>query len=473
MISIIDTIVILLTLIFIVAVAVRRSIGLTLEDYWVNKRKTSKFILICSTLSTSIGAGTVVAIVSMSYKGGFIGAILGFCNALGLFLLGCFLAAKIRKISAKYKCYTLGDILELRFSRKCRFAIGIVNLVVYFFFLAAQLLAFGAFIKIVTNWDYFLSLVAASVIIFIYVFVGGLKSDFFTDLCQFFLLLILAVALPIFLFLEFGNLNSMYTSLKSLPWNYLTGISYAGWPFLIGAILFFTPSILVMMDTWQRIFAAENEETAKKSLMLSGLFIFPLFFLFSLIGVFAYILFPELDPNTATPYMIKEVLPIGLIGVAFSGFIAALMSTADSMLIVASTTAVKDFYHSLIYKEADEKHLLRVSRVASLFIGFISLAFALAFPDIVRVAISGFSSLIILIPGVIGGLLWQRATSKAAFWSILVGFCFVCSVLLFIPQYADYAFIPGFILSCFVFIVLSFLTKHEQEEKPHLWYGEV
>lgn len=460
MISIFDLGIIILFLLITLSIGLRLKKKITLDDYWVNRRSTRTFVLFCTMLSTNIGGGTVVGVVSMGYIGGLAGAILGCSYALGLILVAL-IAPSIKKIGDKYECYTLPDFLALRYNQWCRGIGSFVNLIVFFFFMAAQFTALGTFVKILTGWAFITSLIIAAVIIFAYSYVGGLKNDFRTDVFQFFvILLLLFILFPLLVIKAQG-----FSSLTTLPIGYFTGTAFAGVAFIIVAFLFLGPSIMVSMDIWQRIFAAIDEKTAKRSMILSGIFILPLFFIFALIGMFAKILFPEIDPNMASAQVITSVLPLGLIGIAFCGFLAALMSTADSMLIVASTTITRDFYHGFINKKASKEHLLKLSHRVTLFVGLLGLVIAIAIPSVIQLIINAFSSLAILLPATIGGLFWKRATSKAACWSILSGFLTIIILMWIIPKIA---FIPGILISIIVFFILSFITKHNPEENINL-----
>ncbi len=460
MLSLIDIAIILLFLVITLVIGVATRKKITLDDYWVNRRSTSTFVLFATLLSTSIGGATVVGVVSMGYTGGLIGAILGLSFALGLIMTSLF-SPYLKKIGDKYNCYTLPDVLSIRYSRRCRMAGGFVNLIVFFFFMAAQFIAMGIFVKVLTNWSFTMSIIFGAVILLAYCYSGGLKSDFRTDVFQLFVMLTLPFLLLPIIVSKAGG----FTHLFSLPSNYFSGTAFGGSLFIIGAFLFLAPSALVSMDIWQRVFAARNESTARKAFMLSAIFIIPFFVTFSLIGMFSKILFPNINPDIISAYVTMSLLPSGIKGLILSGFFAAVMSTADSMLIVTSTTLVQDFYHSFFNTTASKDRLLKISRRVTLLMGGIGLLIAILIPSIVQIIVNAFSTLIILLPAVLGGLLWQRATSKAAFWSICLG---VLSTFILIPFLPKTAFIPASIVSILSFIVISLNSKHAESENQNL-----
>lgn len=460
MLSVLDGVIIFVFLMATLLFGILNCKKITLEDYLVNRRSTNFFMLLATILSTFIGGATIVGIVSMGYTSGFIGAILGLSFALGL-IATSLAAPYIKKMGDKYGCYTLPDILAIRFSNRCRAVAAVVNLVVFFFFMAIQFIAFGTFLTILTNWSLTISIIFAACILLAYTSVGGLHTDIKTDVFQLF------VMLPLFLILfpmtvtKAGGFHVLY----SLPKSYFSGVGFGGPVFIIGAFLFLAPSVLVSMDIWQRIFSAKNERTARNAFLTSAILIIPLFIVLSLLGMFAKILFPNLSPDTTMAYSILSILPYGFKGLAISGFIAALMSTADSMLVVVSATVVHDLYHSFLNKNATKEHILKLLRRVTLLLGIIGIFISILIPNIVQLIVNAFSSLIILLPATIGGLFWKRATSKGAFWSILIGFISTLILAFFIPKTA---FIPGFFFSLLAFIIISLHTKHEESENKNL-----
>ena len=159
-------------------------------------------------------------------------------------------------------------------------------------------------------------------------------------------------------------------------------------------------------------------------------------------------------------------LPAGLLGLCVAAFLSALMSTADSMLMVASTVILKDFY-PLLQKNAPARHI-KQSRIITFFIGIVGLAIALLVPNIFNLIVMAISYLSILLCSIIGGFFWKRANSRAAFYSITSGFIFALILIFKIPRFA---FIPAILLSIIIFISFSFIFKHSPEEKIELLDG--
>jgi SSS family solute:Na+ symporter len=414
----------------------------SLKTYWANDRATGTTMLTLSTVATSVGSGMVFGIVAMAYTGGLIPLFLGIFNATGI-LAAAVLAPRLRELAEKHSMYSLPDFFGAVYSRRCRLAGAAVNLLVYFFFLSAQLIAIATICKMMTGLPEFVSLGLAFVLLVAYTFIGGMRTDIIADNIQFFILALLLVILPVSIIRD----ESILKGFHGFSSTYLTGSVMGGWTFILGLLLFFTPLPLVMTDIWMRIYSAKSPQIARRSLIAAALIILPFFATFTLVGMAAYVLFPGISPDTAMTQMIGRYLHPGLRGIAIAGLLAAVMSTADSMLIITGLTMAKDIGATLSPTLAgDERRLFVTARVAGIAIAITALLFALAISDIVQSMVNAFSVLMILLPAVLSGMFAKRKDEAAAFWSILTGLLTTLGLFFVIPKMA---FVPG-VLVCLI-----------------------
>lgn len=433
-------------MILAIAVIVRAK---SLQTYWANDRATGATMLTLSTVATSVGSGMVFGIAAMAYIGGLIPLFLGIFNTVGI-LAAAVLAPRLRELAEKHSMYSLPDFFGAIYSRRCRLAGAAVNLLIYFFFLTAQLIALGTICKIITGLPEFVSLGVAFVLLVAYTFIGGMRMDIIADNIQFLILALLLVLLPMPILCD----REVLDGFKSLSSTYLYGSAMGGWSFVLGLFLFFTPVPLVMTDIWMRIYSAKSPQIARRSLVASAFIILPFFAAFTLVGIAAYVLFPGIDPDTATTQMIGRFVPPGLRGIAIAGLLAAIMSTADSMLLISGLTIAKDIGATLSPALASDEHRLFVTaRVTSIVIAVVAILFALAIPDIVQTIVNAFSVLMILLPAVLSGMFAKRKDEAAAFWSILTGFLTTLALLLVIPKMA---FVPGVLVCLMTFGTMRF-----------------
>jgi len=188
---------------------------------------------------------------------------------------------------------------------------------------------------------------------------------------------------------------------------------------------------------------------------------------FTLVGVAAHVLFPNIDPAEATTQMIGRFLHPGIRGIALAGLLAAVMSTADSMLLITGLTISKDIGTAVFPRlAADERRLFVTARLSSILLAVAAMLFALAIPDLVQIMVNAFSVLMILLPAVLSGMFAKRKDESAAFWSILIGLVTTLSLLFVIPKTA---FVPGVLASLVTFGVMrlsSRLRGRAQERMP-------
>lgn len=455
-ISTLDIIVLIVYLISVFSFGLYLSKKGGVESYFVNNRNTKLLFLIFTSLSTSVGAGTVLGVASSGFQTGIsFGIIFMIASLLG-WLLMALLAPRIKKFGDEHKAYTFGDYLSHQYSSRVRKIGRLVVLIAYFFATSIQFVAFAQLINVTTNISFTPALFMVAIVTVVYTAMAGVKGDFYTDAIQFF------VMLPVFIFLFIKGFTLVsINNLLVLPEGFLNVYNYNGPVFFWAGILFAFPLILTSVDAWQRVFAAENTQVARKAFYWSGLLKVVVIGAAILIGLLALHIVPNAPADGAMFALMTEVLPSGLLGLGLASILAIIMSTVDTGIMVGSATITKDFY-LVKNPEATEKNILKVGRVSALLFGFGGLTIAYFVQDILVLAIVSVQILLVFAPALLGGLVWKIDNEKSAFWSILLGFIITLS---FLPIDSDIAFIPGLLVSIIVYIGLIILSKFYQKSK--------
>jgi len=176
-------------------------------------------------------------------------------------------------------------------------------------------------------------------------------------------------------------------------------------------------------DLMQRVLGSENEKTAQISSLLGGIAYYIMGVLALFLGAIAAITFPNLsDPELALPMLVKNMLPIGISGLALAGLMAAVMSNADSMLLAPGTLIAKNIYKDIINPKASDKEILKISRISLLAIGIFALILSTTRPGIVEwlylawdvIFATAFFPLTL-------GLWWSKTTYRGAFAGVVGG----------------------------------------------------
>jgi SSS family solute:Na+ symporter len=461
-------------LIVIVILALHHLRSSDLDQYLVNNRNTKTIPLVFTTLATFVGGGTSIGLMALGYESGFAAVAIGVAYVIG-FVIMSFFAGKIRTYGARFNIYSFPHYLnhkfttdkEPGFARIFSATVSGVNIFIFFFILSAQFVAMASLLKFSFEIDYTTATIISALIIIVYTAIAGLSGVIFTDMIQF-----VAIVIMIILIFIPGILKDtdLLGRMGELPAEMLNG-TQLGMMFLIGTPLFLSWSVLVRMDIWQRILAANSERTAKRASIWSGIGMLPFYIIFPMVGMAIRLnLDHTLDPSQTADvaYLFIDRHSEGiLMGFAVVGLLSALMSSGDSFLNIISISAVKDFVGwGKKKEEVSKKKAHLMIRIATVIFGIIALFMALVFPNIVDLMVVGISTITIFAPITLFALMSKNAFAyrKAALASILTAF--VINLALFIygivsPEnfQAKSSFVPAFILGALVLLIGVLISK--------------
>jgi len=431
-------IIVIASLLLVFAVAMTGRKRLSQSQYWTNERETPWWTIAASVSSSTVGAGTLFGVATAGYIGGNAGAVIGIANSIGIILFGLFISPKIFETAKVNNFYSLGDFLENIIGSKISRLAGVILFVAYFFFTAAQFAALSFIVQFITKLDYFLSVGIAALSIFAYSMVGGIRADMRTDVVQ---LAFMTIFVPVIFIHIFWQGDNLVQSYLDLPIGYITGEAYQGWTFLIAAILLIPLSVIPSVDLWQRTFAAKSLDQAKKGFIFGGILMMILFTSFSLVGTFSFIIDPSLDPSTALMAITESVSSPIVLGILASGLIAAILSTADTMLLASSISLSKD-----VLGRSD----FSAQRLTVAIICISCIVAAVAVPDVINLVVKAFSVILILLPAVLGIFMHWWRNEPALIVSVVAGGVVALAVMFVDPLMA---FVPGTFTSLIVYVV--------------------
>jgi len=278
---------------------------------------------------------------------------------------------------------------------------GIVTFVFYMGYIGSQFLAGGKVLNQTFGLDTTIGLLIVAIIIIIYSFVGGFMSVVWTDVLQSLLMVFTLTVLPLILLgkvLADPSLSIMASLEAAGPENasWLGGKSGAAAMLLIGANLsWFFANLGGYPHLDSRMMALNSEKDRKQGLVTATVWSILTSFGAIMLGLLARTLHGApaalvADREMTLPFMVLEHTPAILGGILLAGALAAMMSTADSQLLVASSAAAEDIYTKVFKKEKsiDEKTLLKITRLATIIIGGVGLIFAFTAQDMVYTLVS-------------------------------------------------------------------------------------
>lgn len=436
-------------------------------DFAVAGNKITWPILFATLSASFLGGGASLGRASESFDHGyaFMFASAGF--PIATILVGIYVAPKLKRYVG---AQTIGDIMEAHFGLKTRFATGIFSLVFCTGILGAQALAIGTVFNAVMGIDVSTGIVLGMVVVLIYSTAGGMWAVIQTDVIQF---LMLAFFMPLTMILALNNLGGADVFIERLPdlhFSIMGDYSYAMFASIF--IAFLLGETLVPPYT-QRALAAPNARHAKIGYTISGIFGLLFYFVTSTIGLLAFVIYPDTDPNMALTTLISMSLPVGLVGLVLASLLAVVMSTADSYLNSASVIFVKDIYLPFVDPEASEKKRLWIERIVNVVIGIGAIVFALYVTSIIDALLMSYAlwAPTVLIP-FIAGVMFDIKNPKAALSAMFCG-----ALMTIVWKWGPFnlveitglsALIMGVLTNIFTFSLVHAVTKNGQSSKTNV-----
>lgn len=392
-----------------------------MTDFLLAGRRLGLLLATFTLTATYFGGGYFMGLSSYAYEHGWVALWQAIGGGLGLILVG-FIAFKMRKL----EFYTVPDYLVHRYGGKTIRALSAgLSLVALVGILGAQVLATRAVLAMVgVGSD--LGLVIAALLFVGYTVIGGLWAVTLTDFVQISIATIGAIIAAAVAFSKVGGYQSLVGAVTAQGvgegFFTLSGGDYSLVMWLVLPMMMYT---LIGQDVYQRVFAAKDSKTARNAGILSGIAIIVICIFTVFIGLAARALFPDLaDSSLAATMVISKFFHPVAAGLILAAILAAIMSTADSLLTAGTSHIIKDFYMEVfgVKEEGNEKKLLSLSRWWTLILGVGSIFFALAVPSIIDVL--NYSYFLytggVFVP-VVGGILWKGATRQGAIAGLLVG----------------------------------------------------
>ncbi len=410
--------------------------------------------------------------------------------AVGTYLNWLILAKRLRKYSeCSNNSITIPTYLENRFRDKShliRIFSAVFIIIFFLIYPAAQFSAGAKLFNAVFGLDYSTALLIGAFVIISYTFLGGFLAVCWTDLIQGVLMFFALIILPVIAIVKMGGAAetfSIASALANVPgglgfteWtgigtlSLLSIVSTAAW----GLGYFGQPHILV------RFMGIRNSRDIKPARRIAIVWVLITLCMAVLVGVIgkAYmstILTAEqlsnLDGERIFIYLAKSILvgPFAAIlaGILLTAILAAIMSTADSQLLVTSSAISEDICRTVFKSRVSEKQLVWVSRLSVLVIAVIAF-FMASNPDssvfdLVSYAWAGFGAA--FGPAILLSLFWKRMNWQGALAGILSGGAAVIVWKNMIKPYFNlYELLPAFIVSFIFILAVSSLTEKPSDE---------
>lgn len=458
------------------------------DDYFLGGRSLNGWVAALSAQASDMSGWLLMGLPGSIYALGTGQIWIAVGLAVGTILNWSLVSGRLRKYTiVSGDSLTLPAFFENRYKDKTKILRIASSVFIMVFFLVYTASAFSAGAKLfsaVFNIEYTAALAIGAAVILCYTFLGGFMAVCWTDFIQGFMMLISLMVVPTLVISMIGGTDETMRVLNEVSPTFLNPlyngsekmttidyISQLGW-----ALGYFgMPHILI------RFMAIRDAKEVKKSRVIGIVWVLISLSTAIFVGAVGRAFLGDslgADSENVFIQMILKVfsgnsLMIFIGGVLLCGILAAIMSTADSQLLVTASAISEDLYKGVIHKKASDKSMLLVSRITVLAVAAIAFFIALdpnsSVMGLVSNAWAGFGAC--FGPVILLSLFWKRANLPGAASGMIAG---GGTVLLW--DYVKfsgatlgeatglYSLVPGFVLGTLVIVVVSLLTKKPGKE---------
>ena len=404
------------------------------QDFIIGGRAMNPWVVAFSERASGESAWLLLGLPGLGYAAGYIGMWDAIGCVSGIFFYWLAIAEKLRIQSEETGSITLPDFFASKFdslSKPIRLTATIIIIFFFTFYLAAQFNGAGKVLNVTFGIPNIYGILIGTVVIVFYTMMGGFLAVAWTDLLQGIIMIGALVILPLVGFVEImeqhksldaalgasgaklvdifgGNIGwaAIAVVLSGLSW----GLGYMGQPHLL-----------------TRFMSINHAANIKISRRIAYIWAVPGFtgaLLIGLVGLVYYGQGAFDDVENVMPQLANDLLPAWLAGIFISGAIAAMMSTADSQLLVITSSVIEDIYHKTLEKEeVTERRLLYLSRIITIVVGAIGFTISMTSQDLVFTLVSyAWSGLGGAFgPALLLTLWWKRTTGQGVLASMITG----------------------------------------------------
>ncbi|MFF4502590.1 sodium:solute symporter family protein [Streptomyces sp. NPDC001401] len=483
--------------------AARRSVKTSL-DFFLSGRSLPAWITGLAFISANLAATEILGMAANSAQYGaytvhwyWIGAIPAMVF-LGLVMMPFYYGSKVRSVP---------EMLLLRFDKWAHLLSSALFAFAAILIAGVNLYALAIVVEALLGWPQWVAIVVAGAFVLAYITLGGLSSAIYNEVLQFFVILAALIPIVVLSLKKVGGWDGLTDKLTAThganfttAWGG-TGIGSsnplgANWLTIVlglGFVLSFGYWTTNFAEV-QRALSAKNLSAAQRTPLIAAYPKIFIVFLVMIPGLVAAVLVPkigtsgsDLQYNDAIPYLMEQLLPNGVLGIAVTGLLAAFMAGMAANVSSFNTVFTNDIWGRYVVRGREDEYYVRFGRLITVIgvAASVGTAFlASSFSNIMSYLQTLFSFFNVpMFVVFIVGMFWKRASTKSGFWGLLAGtvtamvnyFVLYKHDIIGIPtdQGANFvSAIAGFVAGAVVMVVVSLFTSPKPaEELEGLVYG--
>ncbi len=451
------------------------------SDYFLGGRSLGPWPAALSAGASDMSGWLLLGLPGYAFAAGMEATWLALGLLMGSWLNWVVVARRLRAYSiVANDSLTLPAFFTNRFkdtSRSLQVISAFFILLFFLFYTSSGLVAGGKLFETVFGLDYQVAVVVGAVCIISYTLFGGFLAVSWTDLVQGLLMAAALLIVPVTVMQVEGGAVQVFTKVKAInpellnPFTQRNGeavslvtiVSLLGW----GLGYFGQPHILARFTAVRSekdIPIARRIAVSWTGISMLGAFMVGLAGMIYVTGTMGAMLD---DPETIFMVLVDALFHPAISGILLAAILAAIMSTADSQLLVSSSALAEDFYKAVFRKSASQKEVMYAGRIAVVLVALIALVLAMT-PDssvlgLVSYAWAGFGAA--FGPALLMSLFWKRMTRNGALAGIVTGAVTVVVWKQLTGGLFDlYEIIPGIIIATISIIVVSLVSPEPEAE---------
>jgi len=391
------------------------------QDFVLAGRSLPLVLAASATFATWFGSETIMGAPATFVEGGVLAIIEEpFGSALCLFLVGAFYARPLYRLGITTFC----DYFRLRFGRSAELLSALLIIPSYFSWIAAQFIAIGIVMNVVTGIPVFTCIAVSASIVMIYTLLGGMWSISITDFFHNIIIVVALIVLAVMLYERVGGFGALVAQTRPGFFRFFPEPNLKGSIEWLAAWMTIGLGSIPQQDIFQRVMAAKSERTTVQASYLASFLYLTVAMLPLFIGLCGKVLYPNLnqDNQMMIPNLVLRHGNLFLQILFFGALVSAILSVSSGAILAPATVFGENIYR-FFRPQISDRTLLRSIRWAVVVITVICVWMSTQ-RDVSIFELVGESSafsLVSLFVPLTAGLYWSRATNLGCLLSMAVG----------------------------------------------------
>ena len=431
-----------------------------ITDYYVGGKKLGYWIAALSARSTGESGWLLIGVTGMGALMGVSAFWIVIGEVIGVWISWQFMAKKFKRMTDEYDSITIPDFLVSHF-RSTTHTIRIVAATALSLFVviyvSAQIDITGKTFESFLGFNYYTGIAIGFGIVVVYIFSGGFLAVAWSDFFQGSLMFVGLLLLPVVAYFSLSGDASIIEGLRNIDPALLNiwgsgGLTLMNFVAVLG-LLSIGIGFMGSPQVYVRFIAIKNEAEIEKGKWVALFYTLLTDSAAVMIGILGRYMLTQAGDNpemilgnaaeNVLALVLGQVMPTLIIGVYIAAVLSAVMSTVDSLLVVASSAVTRDFYQQILYPGVDEKWLMGFSKKVTLTLAILALGVALAVSvlsptrTVFWFVIFGWSGIAATFcPVIILSIFWKGFTEKGAIASMVTGFLCIPFFKFVVPNFS-------------------------------------